>query len=130
MFVTTLMFIKGSFLFLFYFVANFFKLRDKNQRSLDISMSQRYINTHPIDEVSDTEDLSFKTSVNTSRISKLSSDDDNNNQNTSTSTPTLNNSIPRITPDLNFVNSTPLNHYNTQESISNRKYRRDLTKAW
>lgn len=126
MFVTTLMFIKGCFMFLIHFIANFFKLRDRTQTSLDTS--QRYINTSPIDENSDTEDLSFKASANNSRISKLSSDDDNNNQNSST--PTLNNSIPRITPDLYLVNSTPLNHFNTQESLSSRKYRRDLTKAW
>jgi hypothetical protein len=113
-------------MFLIHSIPNFFKLRDRTQNTLNTS--QRFINAHPMDENSDTEDFSFKTSANNSRISKLSSDDDNNNQNSST--PTLNNSIPRITPDLHFVNSTPLNHYNTQEGNSNRKYRRDLTKAW
>lgn len=126
MFFASLMFIKGYFMLVIHFIANFFTLRDGNRPSLDTS--HRHINVHHIDENSDTEDVSFKTSANNSRISKLSSDDDNNNQNTST--PTLNNSIPRITPDLHFVNSTPLNHFNTHDGLSNRKYRRDLTKAW
>lgn len=130
MFVSALQIIKGTFLFLIFFVANFFKLRDKSQHSQNASMSRKFINVQHIDENSDTEDLSFKASTaNNSRLSKLSSDDDNNNQNSST--PTLNNSIPRITPDLHFVNSTPLNHYNSgQDGLSGRKYRRDLTKAW
>jgi len=63
-------------------------------------------------------------------VSKLSAaDDDNNNE--SSVTPTLNNSIPRITPELKIINSTPLNHFNHQhEGLSSRKYRRDLTKSW
>jgi hypothetical protein len=73
------------------------------------------------DEDSDDGDTSFRTSLNSSRMSKV--DDDNNNV-----TPTLNNSIPRVTPELKIVNSTPLNHYNHQDGLSSRKYRRDLTK--
>jgi hypothetical protein len=79
------------------------------------------------DEDSDDGDVSFRTSMNNSRVSKVSqADDDNNNE--SNVTPTLNNSIPRVTPELKIVNSTPLNHYNNQDGLSSRKYRRDLTK--
>lgn len=87
------------------------------------------INVKHIDENSDDEDSSFK-ALNNSRVSILSAaDDDNNNE--SSVTPTLNNSIPRVTPELKIINSTPLNHFNHQhEGLSSRKYRRDLTKSW
>jgi hypothetical protein len=83
-----------------------------------------------MDENSDTEDFSFKTSLNSSRLSKLSSNADDDNNNESNITPTLNNSIPRITPDPLFTNSTPLNHFgHAHDGLSNRKYRRDLTRV-
>lgn len=79
------------------------------------------------EEDSDDDDSSFRTSLNHSRVSKVSQvDSDNNNE--SNVTPTLNNSVPRITPEIKIVNSTPLNHYNHQDGLSNRKFRRDLTK--
>lgn len=79
------------------------------------------------EEDSDDNESSFRTSLDNSRFSKVSQvDSDNNNE--SNVTPTLNNSVPRVTPELKIVNSTPLNHYNHQDGLSNRKFRRDLTK--
>jgi hypothetical protein len=100
-----------------------------SQRSAKIVNSGVQINIQHVDENSDDE-TSFRTSLNNSRVSKLSVDDDNNNENRNV-TPTLNNSIPRVTPELKIINSTPLNHHNYQhEGLSSRKYRRDLTKSW
>lgn len=135
LFMTTRHLVKWAFLTFIFFVYNFFKLRDNTQSSLNDS-SRIYNNSNVnniqnIDENSDTEDVSFKTSANTSRISKISSNIDDDNNNESSITPTLNKSIPRITPELHFTNSTPLNHYNnSHDGNSNRKYRRDLTRAW
>lgn len=79
-------------------------------------------------EDSDDGNVSFKTSLNLSRTSKISNTDDDNN-NESNVTPTLNNSIPRITPEIHIAaNSTPLNHFNQQDGLSSRKYRRDFAK--
>jgi hypothetical protein len=90
--------------------------------------SKILINVQHYDEHSD--DESFKTSLNNSRMSKVSATDDDNN-NECNITPTLNNSIPKVTPELKIINSTPLNHFNHgHEGVSSRKYRRDLTKSW
>lgn len=133
MFMTIRNLIKVTFLTIIFWLYNFFKLRDNSQQqhqqqqqqhTHDTSRVYNNIAVPNIDENSDTEDVSFKTSANTSRVSKLSGDDDNNNENSIT--PTLNASIPRITPDHYFTNSTPLNHF----SNSNRKYRKDLTRVW
>lgn len=120
-------------------VLNFFKLKDTAK--LDSSTQQQrrpQSKTNPVlivngfDENSDDDEPSVKRSSahNGSHLSRLSAaDDDNNNE--SNVTPTLNNSIPRITPEIKIINSTPLNHYNHQhEGLSSRKYRRDLTKSW
>lgn len=132
MFMNTRHHIKWIFITIIFLVYNFFKLRDNSQRSLNASMSSKISSVQHMDENSDTEDLSFKTSLNNSRVSKLSSNVDDDNNNDSSITPTLNASIPRITPEfLQFTNSTPLNHYNSSgDGQSNRKFRRDLTKVW
>lgn len=134
MFINTRHLIKWIFLTIILLVYNFFKLRDNSQRSFNTSMSSKISvsNVQPIDENSDIEDLSFKTSANNSRVSKLSSNVDDDNNNDSSITPTLNNSIPRITPEFQqFTNSTPLNHYNTSnDGQANRKFRRDITRVW
>lgn len=108
-------------------VFNFFRLKENATTKSNTSPNLKFeINVHHMNENSDDE-TSFKVS-NNSRMSKLS-DDDNNNE--SSVTPTLNNSIPRITPELKIINSTPLNHFNHQhEGLSGRKYRRDLTRSW
>lgn len=107
-------------------VFNFFKLEKKSIMTPSTRSSVQ-IRVNDFDEDSDDADSSIRTSVNTSRASKISQvDDDNNNE--KSVTPTLNNSIPRVSPTLKIVNSTPLNHYNHQNGLSNRKYRRDLTK--
>lgn len=106
---------------------DFFRLKGgtKNLNS-PLGNSQIEVHIQHVDENSDDES-SFKV-LNSSRVSKLS-DDGNNND--SSITPTLNNSIPRITPDLKIINSTPLNHFNHQlDGLSSRKYRRDLTRSW
>lgn len=135
MFINTRHYIKWIFITIILLVYNFFKLRDDSQRSLNSSSTSSKVfinNVQHIDENSDTDDLSFKTSLNNSRVSKLSSNVDDDNNNDSSITPTLNKSIPRITPEfLQFTNSTPLNHFNSsQDGQSNRKFRRDLTRVW
>lgn len=108
------------------FVFNFFQLRGSASKATQYR-SDIYV--HHIDENSDVEPDFKSSSVNSSRVEKMSTaDDDNNNE--SNVTPTLNNSIPRVTPEIKIINSTPLNHYNHQyDGMSSRKYRRDLTKS-
>jgi hypothetical protein len=134
-FLTGLEFIKIYFLFAAFCISDFFRLRGnmpnntngKIRKSSSFSNKKIENNVRHIDENSDDDDSSFK-ALNNSRVIKLSADDDNNNE--SSVTPTLNNSIPRITPELKIINSTPLNHFNHQhEGLSSRKYRRDLTKS-
>lgn len=109
-------------------ISNFFVLDNLSRRSTHFTepilpeKSNRYNETN-----SDLCNTSFTTfSANESNISR--SDDDNNND-SNTTTPTLNNQVPRITPEIKIVNSTPLNHFNHQNGLSNRKFRRDLTKS-
>lgn len=125
-FTSGLQLIKWYLLFIVLRVYDFFKL-EKTERILTTpSRSKIRIRLNDYEEDSDDGDTSIKTSLNLSRVSKIShTDDDNNNESV---TPTLNNSIPRVTPEIKIVNSTPLNHYNHQDGLSNRKYRRDLTK--
>lgn len=134
MFISFHKFIKWILLSVIFYIYNFFKLRDATQNQVKIQtpdLNESFKNYNYLDENSDVEDVSFKASTaNNSRISKLSSNSDDDNNNDSSITPTLNKSIPRITPIHNFTNSTPLNHYNSQENNSNRKYRRDPTRAW
>lgn len=113
-----------------FFIFDFFTLRSNAQKFGNKPVLKKVeINVQNMNENSDDEN-SFKTSINNSLMSKISATDDDNN-NESNVTPTLNNSIPRVTPELKIINSTPLNHYNHQhESLSNRKYRKDLTKSW
>lgn len=134
-FLTGLEIIKIYFLFAAFCISDFFRLggnanNNSNGKLRKSSSFSKKIQTNVqhIDENSD-DDSSF-TALNNSRVNKLSAaDDDNNNE--SSVTPTLNNSIPRITPELKIINSTPLNHFNHQhEGLSSRKYRRDLTKSW
>ncbi|XP_070492076.1 membrane-associated tyrosine- and threonine-specific cdc2-inhibitory kinase isoform X2 [Chironomus tepperi] len=134
-FLTGLEIIKIYFLFAAFCISDFFRLRGNmpsnangNIRKSSSFSKKIEINVRHIDENSDDDDSSFK-ALNNSRVSKLSAaDDDNNNE--SSVTPTLNNSIPRVTPELKIINSTPLNHFNHQhEGLSSRKYRRDLTKS-
>lgn len=127
-------FISGFQFIKFYLIAfcihtyEFFKLEKRGLNVLAApGRSGIEIRLHNYDEDSDDGDSSFKTTLNNSRASRVSQPDDDNN-NESNVTPTLNNSIPRVTPELKIVNSTPLNHYNQQDGLSNRKYRRDLTK--
>lgn len=105
------------------YLRDFWKLR--SNRLIPAQNKVSIVLSH-YNEDSDDGDTSIRTSLNSSRVSKISADEDNNNK--SNVTPTLNNSIPRVTPEVKIVNSTPLNHYNHQDSLSNRKYRRDLTK--
>lgn len=138
LFLTGLKIIRMYILFAAFCVFDFFRLRgnvpNNNNANSKLKKSSSFskkieINVRDVDENSDDDDSSFKT-LNNSRVSKLSAaDDDNNNE--SSITPTLNNSIPRVTPELKIINSTPLNHFNHQhEGLSSRKYRRDLTKSW
>lgn len=108
---------------MFYVIFEFLKLERMKQNALTVPPTSCGIKVqiHHYDEDSDDNESSFKTSMNSSRVSKVSCDDDNNNL-----TPTLNISVPRNTK---IVNSTPLNHYNQHEGSSSRKFRRDLTKA-
>lgn len=119
--------IKCYLLFLVFIIYEFFKLEKKGHVAPLRPRSGVRICVQNYDENSD-DDTSFKTSLNTSRASKASHlDDDNNND--SNITPTLNNSIPRITPELLIVNSTPLNHMHHQNGLSSRKgFGRALTK--
>lgn len=134
-FINVFIFIKSFLVLAMMLIFDFFKLRGSSSKLSNDSFNARtlpefYI--QHVDEQSDVEDeINCKSSANNSRLSKVSaaSDDDNNNE--SNVTPTLNNSIPRVTPELKIINSTPLNHYNHQyEGLSSRKYRRDLTKSW
>lgn len=119
--------VKFYLLFVILIIINFFKLEKVEQNLATPARSQIRIRVQDYDEDSDDADVSIRASLNNSRVSKVSqTDDDNNNE--SNVTPTLNNSIPRITPELKIANSTPLNHFNHQEGLSSRKYRRDLTK--
>lgn len=111
---------------MFYVIFEFLKLEKMKQSSLSTTPSRPIIQIDDYDEDSDDNEGSFRTSLSNSRVSKFSNDDDNNND--SNVTPTLNGSVPRITPELKLVNSTPLNHYNSQNGLSNRKLRRDLTR--
>lgn len=125
-FISGLQFIKSYFVYICLLTYDFFKLKkSKFDYAVTPRRSMVEIRVQHYDEDSDDGDSSFKTSLNLSRVSQIShADDDNNNE--SNVTPILNNSIPRITPEL--VNSTPLNHYNHQDGLSSRKFRRDLTK--
>ena len=113
---------KCYLLFLVFVIYEFFKLEKKAKYVASPATSGPRICVQNYDENSD--DDSFRTSLNVSRVSKTSQVDDDNN-NDSSVTPTLNNSIPRVT----IFNSTPLNHFNHQNGVSSRKgFRRDLTK--
>lgn len=121
--------IKCYLLFLVCIVYEFFKLEKKAQpASPQPPRSGIRICVQNYEENSD-DDSSFRTSINTSRVSKASTQIDDDNNNDSNITPTLNNSIPRITPELLIVNSTPLNRFHHHSALSNRKgFRRDLEK--
>lgn len=67
---------------------------------------------------------SMNSSINVSNRTGHTEEDDNNNA--SNITPTLNNSIPRITPETKIANSTPLNHH--VNGFSLRKFKRDLSR--
>lgn len=123
-FISGFQFIKCLLISTFFLVYDWYKLKTATVNVTTPVRSGVRISVQNYDEDSDDGESSFRTSLNSSRVSKI--DDDNNNE--SNVTPTLNNSIPRVTPDLKIVNSTPLNHYNHQEGLSSRKYRRDLTK--
>lgn len=124
--VNSLQLIKSFLLLTMFLILDFFKLEKQATVSSSIPIRSKVrIMVRDYDEHSDDE-TSFRTSLNTSHVSKVSANDDDNN-NESSITPTFNNSIPRITPEL-IVNSTPLNHFNGQDGLSSRKYRRDLTK--
>lgn len=123
-FTSGFQFIKSFLITTFFLIYDWYKLKTAVTNISTPRQSNIQINVQNYDEDSDDGDTSFRTSLNSSRISKV--DDDNNNE--SNVTPTLNNSIPRVTPELKIVNSTPLNHYNHQDGLSSRKYRRDLTK--
>lgn len=128
MIISSFQIVKFYLLLAAFCVCDFFRLRGNTQKmNKSASFGTKIVISQHIDENSDDE-ISFKV-LNSSRLSKLSADDDNNNE--SNVTPTLNNSIPRITPELKIINSTPLNHFNHQhEGLSSRKYRRDLTRSW
>jgi membrane-associated tyrosine/threonine-specific cdc2-inhibitory kinase len=127
-FVSSFQYVKSHLLIAIFFLFDFFKL-DKTGQKMIATPARQISFRHTVencDEHSDDDDTSFRTSLNNSHLSKISrasADDDNNNENV---TPTLNNSIPRVTPDIKIINSTPLNHH---EGLSHRKYRRDLTKS-
>ncbi|CRK92485.1 CLUMA_CG006049, isoform A [Clunio marinus] len=123
----------AKLLLLLFTIIEFFKLKESSHKLLTTPSTKfsRKTNVKIFinhdDEDSDDGEISFRTSLETSRLSKISqTDDDNNNE--SNVTPTLNNSVPRVTPEIKIVNSTPLNHYNHQDGLSSRKARRDLTK--
>lgn len=112
----------------FIMISNFFVLEKEKQKIDNSGTSENFINIYN-EESSHVHDTSFTTfPSNESNISH--SDDDNNNDSNNT-TPTLNHHhIPRVfTPEIKIVNSTPLNHFNHQNGLSNRKFRRDLTKS-
>jgi hypothetical protein len=125
-FISGFQFIKCLLISSLLLVYDWYKLKTTSVKLSTPLRSGIRISVQNCDEDSDDGDSSIRTSLNNSRVSKI--DDDNNNE--SNVTPTLNNSIPRVTPDLKIVNSTPLNHYNhnSQDGLSSRKYRRDLTK--
>lgn len=129
-FTSGLQFIKTYLLLMFANVSKFLKLEKLKQGATMTSTPLRSgvkIHITNYEEDSDDNESSFRTSLSNSRVSKISqADSDNNNE--SNVTPTLNNSVPRITPEIKIANSTPLNHYNHQDGLSNRKFRRDLTK--
>lgn len=119
--------IKCYLLFVVFIVVDFFKLDKKTQTVATTARSSSIqICVQDYDENSDDES-SCRTSLNNSRVSKISQADDDNN-NTSYVTPTLNNSVPRITPEIKIANSTPLNHFTDHDGLSSRRYRRDVTK--
>lgn len=118
--------IKCYLLFVIFVVYDFFRLEKKTQTVTTTPRSSIQICVQNYDENSDDES-SCRTSLNNSIVSKISQADDDNN-NTSYVTPTLNNSVPRVTPELKIANSTPLNHFNNHDGLSSRKFRRDLTK--
>ncbi|KAG5682301.1 hypothetical protein PVAND_011661 [Polypedilum vanderplanki] len=120
-------FIKSYIIFAILFVFNFFQLKDKTKKSYKYNIPANNIGNISDDDESNTKSLSIHNSSRLSQISIADDDDDSNNE--SNVTPTLNNSIPRITPEIKIINSTPLNHYNHQNQVSSRKFRRDLTKS-
>lgn len=127
-FNSSFQYVKSHLLIAIFYLFDFFKL-DKTGQKMITTPGHKIQFRHTVencDEHSDDDEISFRTSLNSSRLSKISRtsvDDDNNNENV---TPTLNNSIPRVTPDVKIIISTPLNHH---EGLSHRKYRRDLTKS-
>lgn len=83
------------------------------------------INDEKMNDFSDEENFqlsSMNSSFNLSSRTGNTEDDDNNNA--SNITPTLNNSIPRVTPEIKIANSTPLNHH--ANGFTLRKFKRDL----
>ena len=85
------------------------------------------INDEKVDDFSDDENFqlsSINSSINISNRSRNVDEDDNNNE--SNVTPTLNSSIPRVTPEAKIANSTPLNHY--ANGFTLRKFKRDLSR--
>lgn len=121
--ISGLQLIKSYLLLTFFLILDFFKLEKAAPVTSSTPVRSKVrILVHDYDEHSDDE-TSFRTSLNTSHVSKASTNDDDNKN----ITPTFNSSIPRVTPEL-IVNSTPLNHFNGQDGLSNRKYRRDLSK--
>lgn len=126
-FTNGLQIIKCYLLFLVFIIYEFFKLEKKENVVVSTPRGRVHICVQNYDENSD-DDISFRTSLDTSRASKNSQIDDDNNNETNI-TPTLNNSIPRITPEIMIANSTPLNHFHHSNGLSSRKgFRRDLTK--
>lgn len=112
----------------FMMIYNFFVLDNSSRKTKTYIASPQEITNRFNETNSDFCDTSFKTfPTNESNVSR--SDDDNNNDDSNNTTPTMNNQIPRITPEIKIVNSTPLNHFNHQNGLSNRKFRRDLTKS-
>lgn len=105
---------------------NFFKLDNKNE---NVPKVPTLVITRNCEDQASDDGFDLDSSINTrqSWANTSHSDDDNNNE--SNVTPTFNNSIPRNDPEMKIVNSTPLNHYNQQDGLFNRKLRRDLTKS-
>lgn len=105
---------------------SFFTLKSTKNNFNNCSYNNRtpnhniQINISRHTEDSDDDNFLANISKNTSKMSKSSIEDDDNN-NKSNVTPTLNVSIPRITPDAKIANSTPLNHMN---GLTNKKLRR------
>lgn len=109
-------------------VYNFFVLEKTIKTGEKITPNEDFINIYDA-KTANFQDANFRTfPANESTLSSRSEEDNNNDSNTTT--PTINNHIPRIfTPEIKIVNSTPLNHFNHQNGLSNRKFRRDLTKS-